>query len=1166
MLANVTLDDKYTLEKGRVFLTGTQALVRLPMLQRQRDLAAGLNTACFISGYRGSPLGLFDQQLWKARKFLKANHIEFQPGVNEDLAATAVWGSQQLNLFPGANYDGVYSIWYGKGPGVDRSMDVFKHGNSAGTSQHGGVLALCGDDHGAASSTVAHQSEHMMMAAMMPMLNPANVQEFLDYGLLGWAMSRYAGVWVGFKCQTETVESAASVSIDPQRLQIQYPDFQMPPGGLNIRWPDAILEQELRLQQYKVYAALAFARVNKIDRIVIDSPKPRLGIITTGKSYLDVRQAFDDLGIDEALAAELGIRLYKVGMVWPLEREGARQFAEGLEEVLVVEEKRAVIENQLKEQLYNWNEQARPRVVGKFDETGEWLLPSSGELSPAIVARAIYKRIRKFHTNARIEERIAFLEQQEAERAAAAGTTKTQRQPYFCSGCPHNTSTRVPEGSRAVAGIGCHFMSLWMDRSTATFTQMGGEGVPWVGQAPFTDEKHIFANLGDGTYFHSGLLALRASIAAKVNITYKILFNDAVAMTGGQPHDGQLTPPAITKQVYGEGVKKIIVVTDEPDKYPVGTDWAPGVTIRHREELDAVQRELREIEGCTVLLYDQTCAAEKRRRRKRGTFPDPDKRAFINDAVCEGCGDCSVKSNCVSVEPLETELGRKRKINQSSCNKDFSCINGFCPSFVTVHGGRVKRARVAPRKGPGPEDMEARFAGLPAPETPALDQPYNILITGIGGTGVVTIGQILGMAAHLEGYGTSVLDFTGLAQKNGAVLSHVRIAKTPEDIHAVRVAAGGASLLLGCDMVVASGDAALEKVHRGVTRAVINTHMTPTAAFTLNPDLKFDDNGMVQAIRKAAGENLSEFLEGTRIATALMGDAIATNMFMLGYAVQRGLVPVSLEALLKAIELNGTAIDSNIRSLNWGRLYAQDPKAVEDIARPAMPPAELQTFAKTVDELLADRSKRLVGYQNQAYADRYAALVEKARAAEATKAKGMTGFAEAVARYAYKLMAYKDEYEVARLYTDGAFLKKLNAQFEGDFKLSFHLAPPLTNRADPTTGEAKKSEFGPWMLRAFGLLAKLKGLRGTAFDVFGYTEERKLERQLIADYFALVEELCAGLNTGNHALAMQLASIPEDIRGYGHIKLRSLTAARTKWAKLLDTFRAPPAPMASAAE
>ncbi|HEX6959178.1 MAG TPA: indolepyruvate ferredoxin oxidoreductase family protein [Ferrovibrio sp.] len=1167
MLANVTLDDKYTLERGRVFLTGTQALVRLPMLQRKRDLAAGLNTACFISGYRGSPLGMFDQQLWRARKFLKENHIHFQPGVNEDLAATAVWGSQQLNLFPQAKYDGVFAIWYGKGPGVDRSMDVFKHGNSAGSSKHGGVLVLCGDDHGAASSTVAHQSEHMMMAAMMPMLNPASVQEFLDYGLLGWAMSRYAGVWVGFKCQTETVESSASVSIDPDRLQIVLPqDYQLPEGGLNIRWPDAILEQELRVQRDKGYAALAFARANKIDRVVIDSPKPRLGIITTGKSYLDVRQAMDDLGITEAMAADLGIRLYKVGMVWPLEREGARHFAEGLEEVLVVEEKRAVIENQLKEQLYNWREDVRPRVVGKFDENGEWLLPSAGELSPGMVAKAIYKRIRKFHTNPRIEERIAFLEQQERERNAGAGGTKTARIPYFCSGCPHNTSTRVPEGSRAVAGIGCHFMAVWMDRSTATFTQMGGEGVPWIGQAPFTDEKHIFANLGDGTYFHSGLLAIRAAVAAKANITYKILYNDAVAMTGGQPHDGQLAPPQISRQVYGEGVQKIVVVTDEPEKYPSDTEWAPGVTIRHRDELDAVQKELREIEGVTVLIYDQTCAAEKRRRRKRGTFPDPQKRVFINDEVCEGCGDCSVQSNCVSVEPLETELGRKRKINQSSCNKDFSCVKGFCPSFVSVHGGKVRRAKVKLHQGPNEDDIAELFAGLKAPETPALDQPYNILITGIGGTGVVTIGQILGMAAHVQGYGTSVLDFTGLAQKNGAVLSHVRIARNPDDIHAVRIAAGGADLVLGCDMVVAAGDQALEKMHRGATRAIINTHLTPTAAFTLNPNIKFDDNEMVQAIRKAAGENLAEFLEGTKIATALMGDAIATNMFMLGYAVQRGLIPVSLEALLKAIELNGTAIDANIRALNWGRLYAQDAKAVEEIVRPTVVAMEPKSFAQGVDELLADRAARLVAYQNRAYAERYKTLVETARQAEAAKAKGMTGFAEAVARYAYKLMAYKDEYEVARLYTDGNFLKKLNAQFEGDFSLTFHLAPPIIAHPDPETGVAEKREFGPWVFRAFKLLAKMKGLRGTVFDIFGRTEERRLERKLIEEYFSLIEELSAKLTSENHALAVQLARIPDEIRGFGHIKMRNIKAAQAKRDKLLAAFRAPSSPLATAAE
>jgi indolepyruvate ferredoxin oxidoreductase len=1159
-LAAVTLDDKYTLESGRVYLTGTQALVRLPLMQRARDLAAGRNTAGFISGYRGSPLGGYDQALWRARKFLEKSHIQFQPGVNEDLAATAIWGSQQLNLFPGAKYDGVFAIWYGKGPGVDRTMDVFKHANAAGTSPYGGVLALAGDDHGASSSTLAHQSEHDFISAMMPMLHPASVQEYLDYGLLGWAMSRYSGCWIGFKTMTETVESSASVAVDPHRLTIVEPaDFTMPPGGLNIRWPDDRIPQEWRLQQHKVYAALAFARANKLDRVVIDSPKPRLGIITTGKSYLDVRQAFDDLGIDERLAAEIGLRVYKVGMVWPLEREGARRFAEGLEEVLVIEEKRAIIENQLKEQLYNWKESVRPRVIGKFDEQGEWILPSAGELTPAMIARLIAKRIGRFHTSPRIEERVAFIEAK--ERALKQSPPKLVRTPYFCSGCPHNTSTRVPEGSRATAGIGCHFMALWMGRNTATFTHMGGEGASWIGQAAFTADKHIFANLGDGTYHHSGLLAIRAAVYAGVNITYKILYNDAVAMTGGQPVGPQQTVPLITQQVYGEGVKKIVVVTDEPDKYPVGTEFAPGVTVRHRDELDAVQRELREIPGVTVLVYDQTCAAEKRRRRKRGTFPDPQVRAFINDAVCEGCGDCSVQSNCVSVEPLETEFGRKRLINQSSCNKDYSCIKGFCPSFVTVHGGRLRRARVAPARTASAAELDA----APAPALPGLDEPYDILITGIGGTGVVTIGALLGMAAHIEGRGVSVLDMAGLAQKNGAVLSHVRIARKPEDIHAVRIAAGGADLVLACDMVVAAGPEALGKMQNGVTRALVNSHLSPTADFTLNPDIRFPEEGLKQAIREATGHNLVEFAEATRLATALMGDAIATNMFMLGYAWQRGVIPVSLEALDKAIELNAVAVDANKQAFNWGRLYAHDPKRVEAAARPALPPAEREQPARTLDEIVARRVAILTDYQDAAYARRYSDLVARVAKTEAAQAKGMTGLAEAVARYAFKLMAYKDEYEVARLYTDGEFLRKLHGQFEGDFRLAFHLAPPLFAQRDPATGQLRKRAYGPWVMSALRLLAGMRRLRGTAFDVFGRTDERRTERKLIADYEALLAELCDKLTPDNHRLAVELASIPEQIRGFGHVKEAHLAKAKAREAELIAAFRAPPA-RATAAE
>ncbi|HYB54669.1 MAG TPA: indolepyruvate ferredoxin oxidoreductase family protein [Alphaproteobacteria bacterium] len=1150
-LAAVTLDDKYELESGRVFLTGTQALVRLPMMQRHRDLKAGLNTAAFVSGYRGSPLGGLDQAFWQAKRFLAKNHIHFQSGINEDMAATAVWGSQQVGIFPGAKYDGVNAMWYGKGPGVDRCGDVFKHGNFAGSAKHGGVLLLAGDDHAAKSSTLPHQSEYAFMSAMIPVLNPAGVQEFLDLGTYAWALSRYSGCWVGFITVADTVESSASVYVDPHRVEIQLPaDFEMPPGGLNIRWPDQWMGQEERLMRHKLYAALAFARANRFDRLVIDSPKRRFGIVTTGKSYLDVRQALDDLGIDEAHAAELGLSLYKVAMSWPLEREGMRRFAEGLEEILVVEEKRALIENQLKEQLYNWRADVRPRVVGKFDENYQALLPSYDELTPARVARVIAGRIERFYTSERIRDRLAFLAAKEKMLQAKGPDFK--RTPYFCSGCPHNTSTVVPEGSRATAGIGCHFMAVWMDRSTATYTHMGGEGAPWIGFAPFTEEKHIFANLGDGTYFHSGYLAIRAAVAAKVNITYKILYNDAVAMTGGQHVDGQLTVPQVTQQVYGEGVRRIAVVTDQPEKYPMGAEFAPGTTVHHRSELQSVQKELREWQGTSVLVYDQTCAAEKRRRRKRGTFPDPAMRAFINEAVCEGCGDCGVKSNCLSVVPVETELGRKRQIDQSSCNKDFSCVNGFCPSFVTVHGGRLRKSKAAAAAESDP------FAALPEPALPRVgDEPYNILVTGVGGTGVVTIGALLGMASHLEGKGASVLDMTGLAQKGGAVLSHVRIARRPEDIHATRVAAGEAKLVLGCDLVVAAGSEALGKVREGVTRVVINSHETPTGDFTRNPDMAFPSAALIDVVRRSVGEGSMDVIEATRLATALLGDSIATNLFMLGFAYQRGLVPVSGEAILKAIELNAVAVEMNRNAFFWGRLAAHDLARVERTAAPkTVLPQRL--ISRSLDEIVGRRAVELTAYQNAAYAERYKSLVERVIAAESEKAKGMSGLAEAVARYYYKLLAYKDEYEVARLFTDGTFTRALNEQFEGDYKLEFHLAPPLVAERDPETGELKKRKYGRWVIGLLRLLKHMKGLRGTRLDPFGNTAERKRERALIAEYEAVIAELLAGLDHDNHALAVEIAALPEHIRGYGHVKERHIAQTKVLEAELLAAFRAPP--------
>jgi indolepyruvate ferredoxin oxidoreductase len=1155
-LAAVTLDDKYTVEKGRVYLTGTQALVRLPLMQRQRDVAAGLNTGCFISGYRGSPLGGFDQALWNARRFIERNHIKFQPGINEEMAATAVWGSQQLGLFPGARYDGVFGMWYGKGPGVDRSGDPLKHANSAGTAPHGGVLAVAGDDHTCKSSTLAHQSEFAFIDAAIPLLNPAGIEDIIDLGIYGWAMSRYSGCWVAFKTVAETMDSSASVSVDPGRIAIVLPeDVEMPPGGLNIRWPDTPLDQEYRLHRYKLPAAIAFARANGLDGIVLDSAQPRFGIVTTGKSYLDVRQALDDLGIDEREASEIGLRLYKVAMSWPLEPQGIRRFAEGLDEVLVVEEKRAVIETQLKEQLYNWPAEKRPRIIGKHDEEGRWILPSPGELTPTQVAKTIGERLTRMGAGARIAARLAALEAK--ERQHSGSVVPFQRTPYFCSGCPHNTSTRVPEGSRALAGIGCHYLSQFMDRETATFTQMGGEGVPWIGQAPFTETRHVFANIGDGTYTHSGILAVRSAVAAGVNMTYKVLFNDAVAMTGGQPIDGGLTVPIVTRQLAAEGVRQVVVVSDEPEKYPPATDFAAGTSVRHRDELDLVQRELREIGGVTAIVYDQTCAAEKRRRRKRGRFPDPPRRVVINDLVCEGCGDCSTQSNCLSVVPVETEFGRKRAIDQSSCNKDYSCLKGFCPSFVTVEGGTLRKREAG-------ELGEDGLPPLPEPKLPALAEPYGMLVTGVGGTGVVTIGALIGMAAHLEGKGVTVLDMTGLAQKGGAVYSHVRIAETPDQIHAVRLATGGADLLLGCDLVVSASSEALSKLDPRRSRAVINTHETITGDFTRNPDLPFPRSELSRSIAAATGTGNTEFVDATALATGLFGDAIATNLFMLGYAYQKGLVPVSGEAINRAIELNAVAVEFNKSAFRWGRRTAADWALVQARALPADARPESHHISETLDEVVGRRVEFLAEYQNAAYARRYFDRVQRLLEAEAAQIPGSTALTEAAARALFKLMAYKDEYEVARLYTDSDFLHRVAGQFEGDYKLRFHLAPPLTAERD-AAGHLQKRAYGPWMLGMFRVLAKLRRLRGTAFDIFGRTAERRMERQLIAEYESVLDEIAAGLTSQNHGVAVELAALPMEIRGFGHIKEANRERAKAKEADLLARFRVPP-PRAMAAE
>jgi indolepyruvate ferredoxin oxidoreductase len=1155
-LMDVGLDDKYRVDTKRIFLSGTQALVRLPMLQRERDRAQGLNTAGFISGYRGSPLGMYDHALWRAKSFLEQHDIAFVPGLNEDLAATAVWGSQQVGMFPGARVDGVFGIWYGKGPGVDRSVDALKHANSAGTSRNGGVIALAGDDHGCQSSTLAHQSEQVFAAALMPVINAATLQDYLDLGILGFALSRFSGCWVGFKAISETVESSASIISDPDRIKIMMPDgFEMPPGGLGIRWPDAPLEQERRLHGPKMAAVAAFARINRFDRIVLDSKPARLGIMATGKAYLDLRQALADLGLSDAEAQALGLRIYKIALTWPLEETGARQFAEGLQDILVVEEKRGFIEDQLLRILYNVDASKRPSVVGKRDETGAVLLPSEGELTPTIVAAAVVARLRKLgHRSPALEQRLAKLEafDRPAEGKDAA---KLQRTPYFCSGCPHNTSTKVPEGSRAMAGIGCHGMALSVpSRRTATISHMGAEGVTWIGQAPFTDEQHVFQNIGDGTYTHSGLLALRAAAAAGVNITYKILYNDAVAMTGGQPAEGGLTVSQIAHQVTAEGAKRLAIVSDDPDKYP-NNYFPPAATIHHRRDLDAVQMELRQAKGLTVLIYDQTCAAEKRRRRKRGLYPDPPKRIFINARVCEGCGDCSQVSNCISVQPLETDLGRKRRIDQSNCNKDFSCIEGFCPSFVAVHGGQLRQADRAT------VDPSALFADLPLPEAPTFNGPFNILVTGIGGTGVITIGALLGMAAHVDGKACSTLDFTGLSQKNGAVMSHVRIAPTAEELATVRIAPGSANLILGCDIVVATSIPALSRAERGLTRAIVNADLLPTASFVINPDINFEAGAMRGTLDDAVGPGDLDILDATGLATALTGDSIATNAFMLGFAFQKGAIPLSLEAIMKAIELNGAAVNMNRLAFSWGRLAAHDLQHVVTTAR--FKPDGTAPLKRTLDEIIAFRAGFLTDYQNEAYSKRYLADVERVRAAEAKVAPSSHQLTEAFAKGLFKLMAYKDEYEVARLYSDGEFGEEIREQFEGEPALKISLAPPLLARRDKVTGHLRKREYGGWILGAFGMVARLKFLRGTAFDVFGYSAERKMERRLPREYSAMFFRHLAGKRPLDWPLLVELAATANLVRGYGHIKEANIARYRQECTRLEAALGQP---LAQAAE
>jgi len=1146
---DISLSDKYELDEGVAFMSGLQALTRIAIVQRRRDIATGLNTAGFISGYRGSPLGGYDAELMRAKKYLEDLNIKFQPGINEDLAATSIWGTQQVNLMPGgSDYDGVFGIWYGKAPGVDRSIDALRHASAHGTSPHGGVLAIVGDDHGCKSSTLSCQSDHVLASMIIPVLYPSSINEFVEYGLLGIEMSRYAGCWTALKVTSETVETTGTVDLSIEKREILHPnadEFSMPEGGVHIRLNDIPREIDDRLQNYKAFACHAFCRKNRIDKIVMESPNPRFGIITSGKSYGDVMQALVELGITEEVAAKIGLRVYKVGMVWPLEPQGVQNFVQGLEEILIVEEKREMIEYQLKQQIFNWPSEARPIVVGKYDEDSEILLPLENDQSVGLVALVIAKRLGHFYHNEEVEACLQFFEDRKS--VMDAYKPPMLRRPFYCAGCPHNTSTKVPENSFAMAGIGCHFMVQWMDRNSALPTHMGGEGIPWIGSSTFTKQKHIFSNLGDGTYFHSGSLAIRAAVASKINITYKILYNDAVAMTGGQTVDGDLPVYRVTQQVVSEGVAKVWILTETLENYKDRSLIPNEVEILHRDYLDMVAKLCQETKGTTVIIYDQTCAAEKRRRRKRGELPDPAKRIFINQAVCESCGDCSEQSNCIAVQPVETDYGRKRKINQSACNKDFSCLKGFCPSFVTIEGGELRKTKAG-------NSFDDVLVNIPQPKVMKIDRAYNIMVTGIGGTGVTTIGALLGIAAHMEGKFCRNLDAAGLAQKGGEVLSHVRISPVRDDLRTGHIITGGADLLLACDMISAAGKTSYETLHAERTRAVINTENTPIADFVINNEINLNHEQVNSVLVEATKADSQYFISATSLAMTLLGDEIATNVLMLGFAWQKGLIPVGLEAIERAITLNGVAIEMNLQAFAYGRLAVHDSKKLAELLRSILGDSNPKK-SESVDGLgriIEKRIAYLEDYQNLAYAERYKSVLDRVIKIENETMGGATTLSKVVAQSYHKVLAYKDEYEVARLYTNGDFINELKAQFSGNYKVKFHMAPPILSGTDQATGRPKKCTFGPWMFRALSLLAHFKYLRGTALDIFSYHHDRKADRALILSYETDVRFVVQSLTADNYELCVELLSLPLAIKGYGPVKVANIEIAKVSHNVLMS--------------
>lgn len=1141
-------EQTYIQQEGPVFMSGNQAYLRLTFEQHRRDHEAGLNTAGFISGYRGSPFGTLDQDAKRVGKALEARNIKFSAGVNEAMAATSVWGSQQVDFFKFTKFDGVFGLWYGKGPGVDHAADALHHANLWGTHKNGGVVMAVGDDPMSRSSSIQQQSEIALSGLCIPVLHASSVQDIYDFGLIGYQLSRYAGVWVAVKSVSDIAESWYMVDVDPARTQTLLPtDFTIPECGVHIRWPDRSVDQDYRMANARMPAIKAFVRANRLNKVTLDAGKRRLGIVSAGKSYLDTLEALEDLGIGAQQREELGLAVFKVACIWPLEESLLREFAATVDELIVLEESRPFMETQVKDILYDLPTEQRPRVMGKRDFDGKEQLPSNGELTPALIARVLTSWFSQYHTTESMSQWLSILDQTATEIAVPRDSV--DRTPYFCSGCPHSTSTKIPEGATQLIGIGCHFLVNLMERDGVSYTQMGGEGATWVGAAPFVDENHAFVNLGDGTYYHSGSLAIRQAIAAGVNITYKILFNDAVAMTGGQAFDGPLSVDAITHEMKAEGAARVVVVSADPDKLDKSS-FAAGTDLYHRDDLMKVQKELQATPGVTVLVYEQVCATELRRRRKTGAAEDPAKRAYINYRLCEGCGDCGKASNCLSVQPLETELGRKRVIDQSACNKDFSCVKGFCPSFVTIEGGEMA-------KGKGIEITGDIFAELPEPAIASVEGVFGAMVCGIGGTGVVTISSLMGEAAQSEGKAAQVLDLTGMAQKFGAVYCHLKIGDSVEHLNATRLSTGKANLLIGADIVTSASNEGLSRLRRNVTQAVVNDHEMVTGAFTRDGDFHVPVDEMRSALERFTGEGNAHFFDSTDVALRLTGDTIGANIMLLGYACQMGWLPVKLASLEAAIEKNGVAVPYNLRAFKLGRLMAHSPEQITKLMDQGFPTPEWRILSETLDQMIDRRERDLIAYQDKNYAARFRQLVERVRNAERTLKSDSTALTEAVTRSLYKLMAYKDEYEVARLYTDGAWLANIKRQFQGDFKIKFHMAPPLISKRDPQTGHLKKREFGPWMYNALKFLSRFKNLRGSKLDVFGYSEERKQERALIVEYRNKIEKLITSLSADNLQAAIAIAAVPQEIKGFGHVKEGNLADARQRWTVLEDRFNNP---------